>query len=181
MITEIFLVKTNRGMSFIEVLLATVIASLLFSSIIWFVSSTRVATDKSTNYLRALQLAQETIDWVHALEFSDISEDKLSLLEGSLVDSQTGHSVVFCRSTVDGKELVMAYPDDYCKAYFYRKIVLEKQSDVKPFGRLLKKVSVHVYWNEGQIPAQLDSLSGEPDRMRKIMLSTLLFDEGGYY
>ncbi|HAE39000.1 MAG TPA: hypothetical protein DCG57_10235 [Candidatus Riflebacteria bacterium] len=179
--TEISLMKTNRGMSFVEVLLAVIIASLLFSSIIWFVSSTRVATGKSTNYLRALQLAQETIDWVHALEFSNLTEDKLSLLEGSLVDSQTGHSVVLAKSNVTGKESVLAYPDDYCKSYFYRRIVLEKLSSVKSGSRLLKKVSVHIYWNEGQKPAQVDSLSAEPDRMRQITLSTLLFDERGYY
>lgn len=178
---EFTLVKAYRGTSFVEVLLATVIASLLFSSIIWFVSMTRVAAGKSTSYLRALQLAQETIDWVHALEFSDVSADKLSLLEGSLVDSQTGRSVVFSRDTVAGKKMVLAYPDDYGKAYFYRRIVLEQQNGVKPACRLLKKVSVYIYWNEGQKPAQLDSLSEEPDRMRKITLSTLLLDERGYY
>ncbi len=175
--------KTDKsGFSFIEIILATALAASLFAALIWLTTTTRAETGKSVNYLRALQLAQETIDWLNATPAGTLTAERLRLLEGSLVDPQTGKSTgILPGMAADTASSSITYPDDYCPAWFYRKITLAKPEPAYPGARFLRKITVEIFWNEGKRPTTTDSLSENPDRMRKISLSALLLDENEYY
>lgn len=172
----------NRGFSFVEIVIATGLAVVLFSSIIWLITSTRVETSKSINYLRALQLAQETIDWLQTIPGDQLTPDIVQTFEGSLVDPQSEKSAkieVNKREGNSGEQF--RYPENYCAAWFYRKVSLEKIDQKIPGARFLRKATVQIFWNEGKRPTTLEPLSGNPDRMRKISMSVVLFDEDEYY
>ena len=171
----------KKAFTITEIVVATVVFVGLFTAIFLLLNTSRTETSKSINYMRAMQLAQETIDWVNSTPFEDVTDNKLSILNGSLVDSYSNKSVPIpigenANSTVTNPE----YPDDYSKCYYFRKLTIDNLDSV-PNGRFLKKVTVTVYWNESKVPKKIDSTSGEPDRMRKITLSTILFNEKEYY
>ena len=171
----------NKGFTITEITIATVIFVSLFMTLFLLLNSSRSETSKSINYMRAMQLAQETIDWINSTPFEDVTDNKLSILNGSLVDSYSNKSVPIpigenANNTVSDPE----YPADYTKCYYYRKLNIDNL-DSAPNGRFLKKVTVTVYWNESKVPKKIDTGSGEPDRMRKITLSTIIFNEKEYY
>jgi type II secretory pathway pseudopilin PulG len=176
------LIMNKKGFTITEIVVATVIFVGLFTTLSLYLNSSRTETSKSINYMRAMQLAQETIDWVNSTPYEKIDNSPLSILNGSLVDAYTKKSVPIpvgenANNTVTNPE----YPEDYTKCYYYRTIKVDKL-DSLPNGRFLKKVTVSVYWNESKVPKSLvTATSGEPDRMRKIVLSTLVFDEKAYY
>ena len=173
--------KNNKGFTITEIVIATVIFVAVFAALALMLNSSRAETSKSINYLRAMQLAQETIDWINSTPFEEVTENKLSTISGSLVDSYTNKSVPIpigenANNTVTDPE----YPEDYSKCYYYRTIKIDELNNV-PNGRFIKKVTVGIYWNESKVPKQLVAASGEPDRMRKIVLSTIIFNEKEYY
>lgn len=172
----------KKGFTITEIVIATVVFVGLFTALFLLLNSSRTETSKSINYMRAMQLAQETIDWVNSTPFEEVTNLKLSILNGSLVDSYSNKSVPIpigenANNTVSNPE----YPEDYSKCYYYRTLKID-DLDSLPNGRFLKKVTVTVYWNESMVPKKIDAPSGEqPDRMRKITLSTILFNEKEYY
>ncbi len=170
------------GFSFLEVLIATALATTMFASIIWLISTTRVETVKSVNYLRALQLAQETIAWLNAVPEDGLTNVNTRIMEGSLVDAQTGESIKI-QSGSHGTDTPheLHYPKNYDSAWFYRRIILSEIDRTAPGARFMRKVTVKIYWNEGRRPDKIESLTEEPDRMRKIEMTTVLFKENEYY
>ena len=175
------IITGKKGFTVTEIVIATVIFVGLFTALFLLLNTSRTETSKSINYMRAMQLAQETIDWVNSTPFEDVIDHKLSILNGSLVDSYYKKSVPIpigenANSTVTNPE----YPEDYSKCYYYRKIKIDNL-DSLPNGRFLKKITVTIYWNESKVPQKIDTTNGEPDRMRKITLSTIIFNEKEYY
>ena len=172
----------KKAFTITEIVVATVVFVGLFTTLSLLLNTSRTETSKSINYMRAMQLAQETIDWVNSTPYEKVDNNTLSILNGSLVDSYTHNSVAIpvgenANNTVTDPQ----YPDDYSKCYYYRTVKVDNLDSV-PNGRFLKKVTVSVYWNESKVPKSLVSASsGEPDRMRKIILSTLIFNEKEYY
>ncbi len=61
----------RRGFSFIEIIVATGVSLVFFGGLIYFASTTRAETSKAVNYLRALQIAQETIELVQSMPFAE--------------------------------------------------------------------------------------------------------------
>ncbi len=168
---------SKKAFSFVEIIVALTISIVFFAGLIYFASTTRVQTSKAVNYLRALQIAQETIELIQSMPSSEISPAKLQVFEGSLLDPATGKSVkIPMHGGSAWQPSIKAYPEQYDNAYFYRKIKIE------PAGsRFLRKVSVTVYWNEAKKPDKIDSIGAEPDRMRKLSLATIIFDESEHY
>ena len=173
--------KNKKGYSLAEVVIATVIFAGIFTGLILLTTSSRTETSKSINYLRALQLAQEAIEIINSSPFEKVTDSNLSFLSGSLIDPATNKSVkILAGNNAKNTISEFNYPDDYTKCYYYRTIKINDLSSI-PNNRFLKKITVGVYWNEGKIPNKLESTSGEPDRMRKLELSTIVFDEKAYY
>lgn len=171
----------RKGFTITEIIVATAIFVVLFSSIAWMSTSSRAESSKSINYLRALELAQEGVDWVNSTPFSEVTEANVAILQGSLVDPSNGESIKM--PVGDNAKNSVAntnYPQDYSRCYFYRTVKIEDLNSV-PNGRFLKKITIGIYWNEGKTPKKLEATSGEPDRMRKLYMSTIIFDDKAYY
>lgn len=180
-----WLKKNNRkAFTISEIVVATAVFVVLFSSIAWMSTSSRADSSKSINYLRALELAQEGIDWVNSTPFSEVNESNLAILQGSLVQVDDSGKYVSIKMPVaenaKGSVSETKYPDDYCKCFFYRTVKIENLNST-PNGRFLKKITIGIYWNEGKTPKTLETTSGEPDRMRKLYMSTTIFDDKAYY
>lgn len=175
-------IKGRKGFTITEIIVATAVFVVLFSAIMWMSTSSRAESSKSINYLRALELAQEGIDWVNSTPFGDVTDSNLSFLHGSLVDPSTGDSIKMpVAENAKNSVSETKYPQDYSKCYFYRTVKIEELNSSVPYGRFLKKVTIGIYWNEGKTPKKIEAASGEPDRMRKLYMSTIIFDDKAYY
>lgn len=164
-----------------EIIVALTVSIIFFGGLIYFASTTRVETSKAGNYLRALQLAQETIELIQSAPHSDLTQSKLQIFDGSIVNAHTGNSIqIPVHSASAWQPATKKYPEQYNNAWFYRKVKIEPAGGA-PNSRFLRKISVDIYWNEGKAPDKIDSISDEPDRMRKLSLATLIFDESEHY
>lgn len=174
--------ESTRGFSFIEIIIALTVSVVFFAGLIYFASTTRVETSKAGNYLRALQIAQETIELVQSTPIAELTGNKLQIFEGSLINPATGKSVgIPVHPGSAWQPATKAYPEQYNNAFFYRKVRVEPVDGSVANARFMRKVSVDIYWNEGKVPDKIDSIGDEPDRMRKLSLATLIFDESEYY
>ncbi len=168
----------KKAFTVTEIVLATAIFTAAFIAIIMLLSSSRTETTKSRNYLRALELAQEAIDWVNSVPFKEVKDENLELLRGNLVNGQIATNNNAQNSIAEPK-----YPDEYSNAFFYRTVTIDDDDvfngDIK---RFLKKITVGVYWNEGTVPKNLETTeNGVPNRTRKLELSTIIFNDEAYY
>ena len=168
----------KKAFTVTEIIIATAIFTAAFIALITLLSSSKKETSKSTNYLRALELAQEAIDWVNSTPFKEVKDENLELLRGNLVNGKIATGDNAKNSITDAK-----YPDDYSSAFFYRTVTIDPDTEFnEEVRRFLKKVTVGVYWNEGTAPKNLETTeNGVPIRTRKIMLSTIIFNDKAYY
>lgn len=176
------LYTTRFGFSFIEIVIASAIGIVFFSGLVYLASTSRVQTTNTGNYLKALQIAQETMELVQSMPVSMLLNKKTQIFEGSLIDPSTQKSIkIPFHPSSTWKPVTKTYPDSYEKAYFYRKVRVESVKTSVPHARFMKKVAVDVYWNEGKKPSKIDTLGSDPDRMRKISIGTIVFNEGEIY
>jgi len=174
--------RRRHGFSFIEIVVAIGVSLVFFGGLIYFASTTRAETSKAVNYLRALQIAQETIELVQSMPFADAMASGVQIFEGSLIDPQTGQSVKIPFHQSSGwQPQTKTYPEQYNNAWFYRKIRIDDLPNSVANARFMRKISVDVYWNESKKPERIESIGAEPDRMRKLSLATLIFDERESY
>lgn len=174
--------RSGEGFSFAEVLVTVFAVSVMSIPITLLLSSSRADTSKAINYLRALEIGYETIEWVQTLPFHSSSFKEFTAKESrSLNDQGTGGMVFY--NTGDNPKWNSAltkkitYPEQYKIPYFFREIKIDDVAPSLEYGVYLKQVTVTVWWNEAQIPQKLD----KPERMRKITLSTLLLDNSRGY
>ncbi|NLI76473.1 MAG: prepilin-type N-terminal cleavage/methylation domain-containing protein [Candidatus Riflebacteria bacterium] len=168
-------VRERKGFTFVEVILAVVVVAAVLGGLLGWLQQTTGDAGRSIHYLRAFELGQEMLDWVLSTPLDEARRKALERLGGSLVDAQTGRSrPVPAGSTRDwpvGPQ-ELAYPADYAPCFFHRHLRIEPVA-----GRpTLFEVTVEVSWNEGRPPATIESVGGTPDRMRRIVLSTLVHD-----
>lgn len=172
----------RSAFSFIEIVVAAAVAITSFSAIIFVTSSTRVDITRSVNYMIANEIALETLDLILSAPFDATLANKIQIFDGSLVDPNTNSSVEIPRAINSKWNLVSAmYPEQYKRAWFYRRVRLENVGNDITNSRFIHKVTIEVYWNEGQKPVQIESLREPPDRMRKVTVSSLMFDEREHY
>lgn len=172
----------RRGFSFVEIIVAALVSVIFFTSLIYFASRTRTQTANAGNYLKALQIVQETIELIQSMPVSDNLKKNAQIFDGSLIDPSTGKSVrIPFHQFSAWQPMTKTYPESYEKSYFYRKVRVQKVESSIPGAKFLTKIAVDVYWNEGKKPAKIDTLGSEPDRMRKISMATIVFDESAIY
>lgn len=171
----------KKGFTMTEIVIACIVMAVLFASLSWMTTSSRTESSKSINYLRALELAQEAVDWVNSTPYAEVTETNMAYLKGSLVDPSTGASIkMLVGANAKSSVTETNYPADYSKCYYYRTVTIDNLDSV-PHGRFLKKITIGIYWNEGKPPTHIETTSGEPDRMRKLFMSTIIFDDKAYY
>lgn len=174
--------NVRNGFGFVEIIVATLIAAVCSIPIIMMVSSSRSETSKAINYLRAMELANEALEWAMIATDTENLNTNLSGCGGSLIVDVGGGTLgpagVDAVGSVNPKweaDGIIArnigYSGQYNTAYFLRSIsVVPIDSGIG--AGYLSEVRVEVKWNEGRAPTNLMDPAG--DRMRKITLTTLV-------
>lgn len=163
----------KKGFTITEIVIAAAVFLSIFAALMLLNKSSRTDTSKSINYLRAMELAQEAIDFINSTPFSEATKDNFDFLSGLVSKVQLGQN--------GGARTEYSYPEDYAKCYYYRDITIDDISSI-PNNKYLKKISVEVSWNEGKVPNQIEAIGGgKPDRMRRVVLSTVLFNDKESY
>lgn len=179
-------VHRRKGLGLIEVVIALVIAVAAGIPILRMVMGSRTETSSSVNYLRAVELADEALEWASVSQFSEV--DKLKNLSGSIIEDG-GSGMTTCRINIkeagyqswkDSEifKTELSYSPQYTTAFFYREIEVEpvEPDSEAPYisKNLLKKVTVTVKWCEGYKPSNLNLPS---DRNRQVQLSMLVIND----
>ena len=174
----------KQAFGLIEVIIALLIIVCAGIPILKIVFQTQTETSSSVNYLRAMELADEVIEWANAAKFKDV--DKLTNLSGSMVAvSGSNHEMIKINTSGASNENWkssgffeenLKYSDKYCSAFFYRDIKVEPvTSSSNNFeNNLLKKVTVKIKWSEGRVPSNINS---DSERNREIQLSVLVIND----
>ena len=174
---------SRRAMGFVEVLIAVLVVSACAVPVIYMVTSSRTDTSKAIHYLRAVELANEVIEWASVAEFSQIDESTLSAFCGSMVEeSGTLAPVKVAVGSPShpnwNKDGLMAeslqYSEQYNNAWFFREVEVSEVNDSYLLSGLLKKVTVRVKWSEAHRPANINL---PDDRNRQVELSVLLLND----
>ncbi len=174
----------NKGISFIEVLIAIAVVSACAVPIVYMVTSTRTDTSRAINYLRAMELANEAIEWASVVPYSKVTpeifsafSEPISIDDGSNM-KPASIAVGNPKNTVwSGDGLTadsIAYSEQYNNAFFFREIKIEDVTDSYVHADLLKKVTVTVKWSEGYRPANPNV---SDDRSRQVQLSVLILND----
>ena len=174
----------RMGMGFVEVLIAVLVVSACAVPVIFMVTSSRTDTSKAIHYLRAVELANEVIEWASLAEFSQIDDSIFSAFCGSMVEESGGGltpvKVAVSPTThpVWSKDALMAgalqYSEQYNNAWFFREVEISEVNDSYLQPGLLKKVTVRVKWSEAHRPANINL---SDDRNRQVELSVLLLND----
>ena len=166
----------RTGFGLAEVVVTVVIGVSCAIPLIWMVSSSRTETTQAINYLRAMELANEIIDLANVVPFKDLdsfagaANGRLSpFIQVKQLDP--GHA--WFTYVADQN---LPYSGQYDKCYFYRQIDV-KLVDNQNYSRFLKKLSVSVEWNEAKVPPNPNVNTADNQRMRKIVLETLVFND----
>ena len=181
----------KSGLGFVEVLIAISIISACAIPIVYMVTSSRTDTSKAINYLRAMELANEAIDWAMVTPFERLDDGIFSGVGGTLVRDSSGNlEPEFVQVGVPSNPIwvndwtdrgimgdKIKYSEQYNKAFFWREIKIENVTGNYFQPNLLKKVIVTVKWSEGKRPANVNI--GD-DRMRQVQLSVLLLNDKSY-
>ncbi|MEW6708416.1 MAG: hypothetical protein AB1403_01210 [Candidatus Riflebacteria bacterium] len=168
----------RKGVSFTEIVIAVTIFAVLAIPLFMSMKSVNMDATRAISHLRALELANEAIDYVRLLPV-DKNFDQLALgLSGSIVIEgqdglvpariQTGENSYY--SGILANEL--EYSEQYSRSYFYREVEVIEQSG-REYAPLLKKVVVTVYWSDGE---KVKNLHSYEDRTRKVVLACIVTD-----
>ena len=174
----------KHAFGLVEIIVALLIIVAAGIPIMKIIFQSRTETSSSINYLRAMELADEVIEWANVAKFKDV--DNLKNLSGSIVE-YTGDKAEMIK--INTSEVSydnwkdpnlfnnnINHSDQYCNAFFYRDIKVEPvTSKYSSFeNNLLKKVTVKVKWSEGFKPANLNV---DSNRNKEIQLSVLVIND----
>lgn len=171
-------------MGFVEIMIAVLVVTASAIPVIYMVTSSRTETSKAINYLRAVELANEVLEWASLAEFSQLDETTFSAFCGSLAEESSGMLIPANLALVEPENQVwkadslmagnLGYSEQYNNAFFYREVKITDVGDTYLQPDLLKKVTVTVKWSEAHRPANLNL---PDDRTRQVELSVLLLNE----
>lgn len=176
----------DKGFSFVEVLIAILIVTACTVPIIYMVTSSRTDTSKAINYLRAVELANETIEWAQATKFEDLTNQYFSGVSGSLVNISGSGLTPEVILTAEPTNKVwkddnlmasnLSYSDQYNKAFFWREVDINNVSASHFSNGMIKKVTVTIKWNEGTKPVITNNT-----RTRQIEMSVFILNDQNLY
>ncbi len=175
----------KKALGLMEVVVALLIAVGAAIPILKMVTKSRNETTSSINYLRAMELADEALEWASVAKFSDLgsgspSGKNLENNSGPIIDANlTPMKIDATQSGNDNWKDTNVFKDNleyssqYSNAFFYRDIKVTKLDNFG--GDILKKVTVTVKWSEGHRPSNINVDSDE--REKKIELSLLVIND----
>ncbi len=176
--------KKRLGMGFVEIMIAVLVVTGCAIPVIYMLTSSRTETSKAINYLRAMELANEVIEWATAAEFSQVDAGSLSAFCGSISEIHGSDLQTVGVATAEPDHQTwksdglmannMKYSEQYNTGFFYREVEVENVDDSYLQTDLLKKLKVRVKWSEGERPANLNI---SDNRTRQVELSVLILNE----
>lgn len=174
----------RTGFGLVEVLIAVFVVAACAVPVVYMVTSARTDTTKAINYLRAMELANEVIEWASVAQFNKVDSAYFSTYRGPLAEEQGTDLNPISIDVTDPSNQVwandnlttdsLAYSEQYNNAFFFREIKIENVSDSYILPELLKKVTVTVKWSEGVRPANINI---PDDRTRQVQLSVLILND----
>lgn len=181
---KFFITNRRRAMGFVEVLIAVLVVTASAIPVIYMVTSSRTDTSKAINYLRAVELANEVLEWASLAEYSQLDDSTFAAFCGSLTEESAGNLIPANLAVTAPENPVwkadslmsnnLSYSGQYSNAFFYREVAITDVDDSYLQPGLLKKVTVTVKWSEAHRPANLNV---PDDRTRQVELSVLLLNE----
>lgn len=173
------------AMTFAEIMVAVAIVAGAAFPIYYLTNSSRKETTRAINYLRAVELANEVLEWASVSKYEELTEANMAAFTG-LMTNVAGDSIssIVLPTTIPSNDIwkndnllvdSLFYSEQYAHLYFYRDVKVEEVADVdyiKP--NMVKKVSVTVSWSEANRPQNLNNPS---DRNRKLTLSVLILND----
>ncbi|KAF1080083.1 MAG: hypothetical protein GQF41_3550 [Candidatus Rifleibacterium amylolyticum] len=176
--------SVRSGIGFVEVLVAVLIAAVSAVPVVYMVSSSRTDTSKAINYLRAVELANEVIEWAQGVDFDDLDSVTFSTYVGTLADDSTGAitpmpvgaavppNPYWASGNFSADSL--KYSEQYGNAFFFREVEFEDVTGSMNFSDgMIKRMTVRVKWNEGSAPSSVYN----SERDRQVELSVLLLND----
>ena len=171
-------------MGFVEIMIALLIVAACAVPIVYMVTSSRTDTSKAIHYLRAVELANEVLEWASVADFSQLNEANFAAFCGSLAEESAGGLVPAKLAVVSPENPVwktdklmvdeLSYSEQYNNGFFYREVKIADVTDSYLQTNLLKKVTVTVKWSEAHRPANINL---PDDRNRQVEMSVLLLNE----
>lgn len=172
------------GLGLVEVLIAVLVVSACAVPVVYMVTSARTDTTKAINYLRAMELANEVIEWASVAKFNKVNAAYFSAFAGPLAEESGTNLNPVPIAVTEPENSVwssdgltannLSYSEQYNNAFFYREIEIENVSDSYIRPDLIKKVTVTVKWSEGRRPANINL---PDDRTRQVQLSVLILND----
>jgi hypothetical protein len=176
--------KIRQGIGFVEVLVAVLVVAASAVPVVYMVTSSRTDTSKAINYLRAVELANEVIEWAQSVKFEDLNDITFSSSVGTLVEDSSGALLPGFVGAVppENQNWTSAnfamtnfkYSEQYGNAFFWREVEFEDINGATYFNDgMIKRMTVRVKWNEGEPPASHYT----SERDRQVELSVLLLND----
>ena len=152
--------------------------------VVYMVTSSRTDTSKAINYLRAVELANEVIEWAQGVKnFDELESAGFSTYVGTLADDSTGSITPVSVGAAVPENSNWAtgnfasndfkYSEQYGNAFFFREVEFEDVIAGHFNDGMMKKMTVRVKWNEGVPPSSLYN----SERDRQVELSVLLLND----
>ncbi|KAF1083039.1 MAG: hypothetical protein GQF41_0806 [Candidatus Rifleibacterium amylolyticum] len=167
-----------RGITFPEIVVAVAVFAIMVIPLYLTMGNVQTDTKKSINYLRAIELANEAIDYVKMLPVDKDFKRNADALSGSIL-IETGSDFEAAQIPTgandyykDVLEPKIQYSSQYNPAYFYRTIEVSDLTGTGYAG-LLKKVIVTVYWDNDVKVNNIHDLS---KKTRNVVMATLVTD-----
>jgi len=169
----------TRGFSLPEIVLAVAAFAILAFPLYRSMQTVQTDTRKSINYFRAMELANEAIEYVRLLPVDKNFERNAEGFSGSILVERADSSLEAARLMTgehphyrDDLASNLQYSSQYNSAYFYRTVEVHTLSGADYSG-LVRKVVVTVYWDNSVSVTNLHDLTRKTS---KVTLATLVTD-----
>ncbi len=174
-------ISRRKGFSLPEIVVAVAAFAILAFPLYRSMQMVQTDTRKNIDYLRAMELASEAVEYVRLLPVDKDLERKAEGFSGSILVENADSSFTAARlMTGDnprypGLASSPQYSEQYDSACFYRIVEVSPLTGAR-HAKLLRKVIVTVYWNND---GPVKNLHDVNNRTRKVVLATLLSDWRG--
>lgn len=177
--------NTKLAFSFAEIMVAVSILAACIFPIFYLTNTSRTETTRAINFLRAVELANEVLEWASLAKFEELTEINMTAYTGSMTEVSGGsiQTVILPTSIAENDiwkndNLVvdsLFYSEQYASLYFYREVTVEdftSLAGIEP--KLLKKITVSVSWSEATQPKNINN---PKDRNRNFKVSMLVAND----
>ncbi|MGM0597490.1 MAG: hypothetical protein ACQES9_10670 [Myxococcota bacterium] len=168
--------KIGCGFSYLEIIAAVAVFAILAIPIYQTMHNVQSDTSKSINYFRAMELANEAIEYVKLLPVDDEFKMKAEGISGSLLverPSSLEAAKIPAGENPEYSDILQSeiqYSSQYNPAHFYRTVEVADLSG-NEYSGFLKKVVVTVYWESG---VAINNLHDPGNRSKKVVLASLI-------